>query len=276
MKISVITVCRNAENVIEETMQSVLSQTYSDVEYIIVDGGSTDKTLSIIEKYRDKIAFWVSEPDNGIYDAMNKGIKAATGDVLNFLNAGDVFYDSNVLKKVANTFIESNPDVLYSEVIYFNPETNRIFHSKFHDIDNMSVWYDCICHQGIFYRAKSFETCGNYRTDFKIHGDIEWFLRAIKRGLKFKHLNYFTVKYREGGISSQKSFLKLSNVEKKEILNMYYKNKFALTLYGILFDSIYKFLRRYFKLFTKIPCIGKAIKGSFRLLFKLDVLNKMN
>ena len=101
--ISVVTVCYNAVSTIEETMLSVLNQTYTNIEYIIIDGGSTDGTVDIIKKYADRLAYWISEPDKGIYDAMNKGIAVATGDYINFMNAGDLFYDYDVLQKV---FIE--------------------------------------------------------------------------------------------------------------------------------------------------------------------------
>ena len=98
MKISVVTVCYNSVDSIEETMLSVLNQTYSDVEYIIIDGGSTDGTVDIIKKYADRLVYWVSEPDKGIYDAMNKGIAAATGDYINFMNSGDRFASTNVIE----------------------------------------------------------------------------------------------------------------------------------------------------------------------------------
>lgn len=97
MKITVVTVCFNAVNEIEETMLSVLGQTYTDIEYIVIDGGSTDGTVDIIKKYADRLAYWVSEPDKGIFDAMNKGISYATGEYINFMNAGDRFYSSKVI-----------------------------------------------------------------------------------------------------------------------------------------------------------------------------------
>lgn len=116
MKISVVTVCYNAADTIEKTMLSVLNQTYHDIEYIIIDGGSTDGTVEIIRKYADRIAYWVSEPDKGIYDAMNKGIKVATGEWINFMNAGDRFYKSDVIKLIFdNMNCYDDVDIIYGD-----------------------------------------------------------------------------------------------------------------------------------------------------------------
>ena len=116
MKVSVVTVCYNAVQTLEKTMLSVLNQTYPDVEYIIIDGGSTDGTVDIIKKYADRLAYWVSEPDKGIYDAMNKGIKVATGEWINFMNAGDTFYKVDTLEKVSASFDEQKADIIYGDV----------------------------------------------------------------------------------------------------------------------------------------------------------------
>ena len=118
-KISVVTVCYNAAETIEQTMQSVINQTYENIEYIIIDGGSTDGTVEIIKKYADKIAYWVSEPDKGIYDAMNKGIKVATGEWIGFLNSGDFYLDSNVLSSlIYKSLSYKHPDVIYGYTVY--------------------------------------------------------------------------------------------------------------------------------------------------------------
>ena len=114
MKISVVTVCYNSVDTIEETMLSVLNQTYSDVEYIIIDGGSTDGTVDIIKKYADRIAYWVSEPDNSIYDAMNKGIAVATGDYINFMNSGDSFASKDSISNVL-TNIKEDIDIVFGD-----------------------------------------------------------------------------------------------------------------------------------------------------------------
>jgi len=124
--ITIITVSYNAVKTIEDTILSVINQTYPNIEYIIIDGGSTDGTLDIIKKYQDKITYWVSEPDKGIYDAMNKGTLKATGVWLNFMNAGDTFYDHQVLEKVFKDKDWSNTDVIYGDVVYVYPNKEEI------------------------------------------------------------------------------------------------------------------------------------------------------
>lgn len=126
LKISVVTVCYNAVDTIEETMLSVLNQTYDNVEYIIIDGGSTDGTLSIIKKYAARLAYWISEPDKGIYDAMNKGIAVATGDYINFMNAGDTFFSTTTIALIFNSL--RTEDVIYGDTIKISNYCNYIEH----------------------------------------------------------------------------------------------------------------------------------------------------
>ena len=115
--ISVVTVSYNAVLTIEQTILSVINQTYPHIEYIIIDGGSTDGTVDIIKKYANRIAYWVSEPDKGIYDAMNKGIRTAKGEWINFMNAGDLFYSKDTLEKVFSKSINDNIKVIYGDVM---------------------------------------------------------------------------------------------------------------------------------------------------------------
>lgn len=118
MKVSIITVALNNAEYIEACIQSVINQGYENIEYIVIDGGSTDGTIDIIKKYEDKINVWISEPDRGIYDAMNKGIRMATGDVVGFLNADDVYYDPSVLENVAKVMGDQSVDACYSDLVY--------------------------------------------------------------------------------------------------------------------------------------------------------------
>lgn len=124
-KISVVTVCFNAAATIEKTILSVINQTYKNIEYIIIDGGSTDGTVDIIKKYADRIAYWVSEPDKGIYDAMNKGINVATGEWINFMNAGDCFYNDNVVSSLLDD-VDSLYDVIYGDAIYLRTKGTEL------------------------------------------------------------------------------------------------------------------------------------------------------
>ncbi|MEM5831420.1 MAG: glycosyltransferase family 2 protein, partial [Candidatus Aenigmatarchaeota archaeon] len=115
MKISIITPSFNSEKTIEETIKSVLSQTYNDIEYLIIDGGSRDRTLEIVDKYKDKISKIVSEPDKGIYDGMNKGIKLATGEIVGILNSDDLYFDESVIENVMKAFKENQIDCLWGD-----------------------------------------------------------------------------------------------------------------------------------------------------------------
>ena len=118
MRVSIITVSYNSESTIEAAILSVLSQSYTDIEYLIIDGGSHDRTTDIIEKYEDKIGYWVSEPDQGMYYALNKGLRAATGDVIGILNSDDFYANENVIQKVANTFKNENIGCTYGDLVY--------------------------------------------------------------------------------------------------------------------------------------------------------------
>lgn len=197
MKISVITVCYNAEKVIEQTIQSVINQSYADIEYIIVDGASTDATEKIIRRYTDDIRVrYISEPDNGIYDAMNKGIRLATGDYLEFLNAGDVFVNNDVIKSVVQK-IEDNPaDVMYGNIIYEYPDktTSVRVYGQFCSSLFYYLLGDCINHQAIFAKRECFKE-HIFNTKYRICADREWMIRVKKDGKKFKATNLLICKY---------------------------------------------------------------------------------
>lgn len=197
MKISVITVCYNAEKVIQQTMQSVMNQSYTDIEYIIIDGASTDGTMELVKKYADeKRVRYISEPDNGIYDAMNKGIRLATGDYLEFLNAGDVFVNNDVIKSVVQK-IEANPaDVMYGDIIYEYPDktTSVRIYGQFCSSLFYYLLGDCINHQAIFARRECFEK-NIFDAEYRICADREWMMRVKKGGKSFCAMNLLICKY---------------------------------------------------------------------------------
>lgn len=195
IKISVITVCYNAVDIIEDTIKSIIGQENANLEYIIIDGGSNDGTLEVINKYCNKITQFVSEPDKGIYDAMNKGTSYAKGDFLIFMNAGDQFSSSDVLERFCKSIFKKNA-VYYGDVTYKYSSTQVIYGGKF---TKYRLTYENICHQSIFYPSKIFKSI-QYNTKFRILAD--WELN-IKLWNQYKYI-YIPVNismYKKGGIS---------------------------------------------------------------------------
>ena len=175
MKISIITVCKNAENAIERTILSVVTQSCfaENIEYLIIDGVSTDKTIEIIKQCSEKYPIkWISEPDSGIYNAMNKGIKLATGDYLLFLNAGDYLIHYNVIKSLTNLFEYSVFDVIYGNMLCVNPESGQCLIKAVGKIPGVKFFFeDTLPHQATFYKKDVFEKFGGYEEKFKIISD---------------------------------------------------------------------------------------------------------
>lgn len=218
MKFSIITVCYNAVNDIERTIKSVLAQDFEYFEYLIVDGASTDGTLDIIKKYakEDSRIKYTSEKDKGLYDAMNKGAKHSTGDVIEFLNAGDELYDNEVLSKVADAYDNEiskqrivNPDyvdklrmIFYGDIVYINEdgtEDVRVYGESC----GKSIYFatgDCVNHQACFAtKACMRDFLNSGRTfdedTYKICADRDWMMRETKAGAKWIALSAILVKY---------------------------------------------------------------------------------
>lgn len=204
LKVSIITVCMNSEETIERTINSVINQTYSNIEYIIVDGRSTDKTLKIINKYKDKISMLVSDNDKGIYDAMNKGIKLANGDVIYFLNAGDYLYDHTVISKISLEYGKDPVvDIIYGDVVMYDAEEKRLL--KHEEISSEKHLFKYgICHQAIFSKKEVFSRSGLFDTNYKISADYDWICRTyLMNYIKFKHLNVIISNCLKGGVSDR-------------------------------------------------------------------------
>ena len=202
MKVSIITVCLNSEKTIENTIQSVLFQSYKNIEYIVIDGNSTDNTKSILGKYADFISTVVSEPDKGLYDAMNKGLKLATGDVIGILNSDDLYKDLFVVEKVMKQFDEQ-VDSVYGDIVYVdkNDITRivRYWHSGLFKRYKMKFgWMPP--HPAFFVRRKIYERYGEFNTNFKNSADYELMLRLIyKHRITVVYLSEILVYMREGG-----------------------------------------------------------------------------
>lgn len=195
LKISVVTVCYNSVDTIEETMLSVLNQTYPNIEYIIIDGGSTDGTVDIINKYSDRLAYWVSEPDKGIYDAMNKGIAVATGDYINFMNAGDEFVDPYVVEAISSYLPDNLTAVVYGNSVSYDGET--YVERKPSQLKQMSI-HGCFCHQAAFIGNLQL----HYDEKYQITADYALFAKLyFKYRWKFIYVNRSICIYRFGGIS---------------------------------------------------------------------------
>ncbi|MBK7901060.1 MAG: glycosyltransferase [Betaproteobacteria bacterium] len=206
MKISIITVSYNAEASIVATLRSVAAQTYPHVEHIVIDGASTDSTLECIGGHGAHLARLVSEPDRGIYDAMNKGVRLATGDVIGILNADDVYASDQVLARIAATMAAEPLDAAYGDVAFFSPGnptvTVRRYSSRYFSPARLA-WGWMPAHPTLFLRREVFARFGFYRPDFRIAGDYEFVARIFKDGrLRYRYLPEVLVRMSTGGAST--------------------------------------------------------------------------
>lgn len=210
MKVSIITVAFNSAATIAHCMQSVLDQSYSNIEYIVVDGLSKDNTLNIVREFEPLFASkmrWISENDNGIYDAMNKGLHMATGDVVGILNSDDFFTDNDVIEKVAQAFTDDKIDAVYGDV-HFVRETNLSRCVRYYSSAGFRPWWLRFgimpAHPSFYARKEVFQKAGLYKTDYKIGGDFEMMVRLFKRfDIKTKYLPMVFVTMRMGGASTK-------------------------------------------------------------------------
>lgn len=182
LKISIVTVCLNAEAVIRRAIESVTQQTYGEIEYIVIDGASRDNTMKEIERFRSVITTIVSERDDGIYDAMNKGLSLATGEVIYFLNSDDRLYDANVIAEVMQKFsADDSLDLLIGNVAVEQENTNGEIIRPGKACNRRKELYNSgFCHQGLFTRSAVFQRAGNFDTRYKIVADYDWMLRACE------------------------------------------------------------------------------------------------
>ena len=208
LTVSIITVCLNAEESIEKTICSVHDQIYRYIEYVVIDGVSTDRTGDILTQYRSSITTLVSEEDSGVYDAMNKGIRHASGDIVYFLNADDAFYDEYVVEEIVREF-EKYPDagIVYGKVKFVNIPDHR----KDRDHDKLTFAFRTnfellqliIPNQCVFARKAVFDQIGSFDTSYCVHADYDWFLRAAKNKIPMKFVERYTAYYNYQGLSYQ-------------------------------------------------------------------------
>ena len=235
MKISIITVVWNNKDTIKDTIKSVLNQTYRDIEYIIIDGASTDGTVEIVKSYGDKITKFMSEPDKGIYDAMNKGIKLATGDVIGILNADDFYIDDHVLTRVAKEFLKSNIEAMFADLVYVKPDNVKktVRHydsSKFSPEKFAYGWMPA--HPTFFLKKKCYDQYGLYKTDYKIAADYELLIRMLYLNkVSYNYIPEILIKMRLGGVSTNS--LQSNWILNQEILRACNENGIKTNLFKI-------------------------------------------
>lgn len=206
MKVSIITVTWNSEETLEDTIGSVISQTYQDIEFIVVDGLSTDNTKAIIEKYRNHISVFVSEKDRGIYDAINKGIALAKGEIIAILHSDDMYYDAHVISEVVSTMTNTETDACYGNLVYVDRKNTskvlRFWHSGAYR-KNLFLKGWMPPHPAFFIKKWCYERYGTYTLDLKSSGDYELMLRMLhKNGVSVSYINKVLVKMRAGGTSN--------------------------------------------------------------------------
>lgn len=219
---SIVTVCYNAEAELEDTIQSVIAQTYRHVEYIIVDGASKDGTLAIIERYKGRIARVVSEPDKGLYDAMNKGLRLATGDYVCFLNAGDCFYEDSTLQQMADCLTKAElPDVLYGETALVDKERHFVRMRRL-SAPKTLTWRSfkqgmLVCHQAFFARTALAEP---YDLQYRYSADFDWCIRIMKKAKTLHNTHLTLIDYLEEGMTTKNR--RASLVERFRIMAKHY------------------------------------------------------
>ncbi|AFY73437.1 glycosyl transferase [Synechococcus sp. PCC 7502] len=246
MKISIITVCKNSQNHIEKSIQSVISQTYKNIEYIIIDGASDDKTCEIINKYKNHIHAFKSEPDHSLYEAMNKGLRLASGDFLYFLNSDDYIFDERVISDVVN-FITKNPK---SEFIYGNCQTRSPLGilSVYEPVepkkilDEMLILGDFPIQAASFFKAELFTRFGNFSENYRIASDYEWYTRILnaQNVYLFYYPRIISSFYR-GGLSSdfRKVFPEVWAIQDKALVYQtdYWKKQRVIKLQELIIKT---------------------------------------
>lgn len=246
MKVSIITVCFNSMNYISDCIKSVLYQNYEDIEYIIIDGGSDDSTLEIIKSFKG-IALVVSEPDSGIYNAMNKGIKLATGDIIGILNSDDFLTDEFVVQKIVDEFNRSPIDVIYGDIQFVNhknlKKNVRYYSSKRFNPSKFKFGI-MPAHPSFYTKREYFECYGYYKEDYKIAADFELLLRFLYiHKLKSIYINFPLVTMRTGGVSNKS--LKSNIILNNEILRACLENGIStniIIIYAKYFSKLFQFV----------------------------------
>jgi glycosyltransferase involved in cell wall biosynthesis len=214
---SIITVVFNRKESLEKTILSVINQTYKNINFVIIDGGSTDGTIDVIKKYSNNISYWVSETDNGIYDAMNKGLKAAKGDYVWFINSGDEIFDKDILLKLK--VLNISPDIYYGDIAYIDENGNYLGTRKLKKPPEVFTWKNLL--YGMVVSHQSFlikrDKAVYFDTNYKHCADIDWMINSMKNCLDIFNTKLTLAKFLVGGYS-KRNIIK-SNRERYRILS---------------------------------------------------------
>jgi glycosyltransferase involved in cell wall biosynthesis len=222
--VSVLTVVLNDRSGLEKTIESVLAQTYENIEYIVIDGNSTDGSVDMIRTCEERIDYWVSEPDEGISDAFNKGIRLATGDIVGIINAGD-WYEPNAVRNVVNMFLTADADIVHGKMQMWEMGIKSELVSANAE---MLIWEMTLNHPATFIRRECYEKIGYYNTDFHYAMDYEWALRAKTRDLKMIFVESCLANMNRGGVSNRfwrkglREVLKAKQVNNPGVANYLY------------------------------------------------------
>lgn len=287
MKVTIITVCLNSAKTIEQTIQSVINQTYKNIEYIIVDGKSIDKTIRIIKKYKRSIACWISEPDEGLYDAMNKGIKLATGDIIGIINSDD-WYELDAVEKVVGYFEKESCEMTYGDLTFvYSDQRKERASAKNVCLDDMK-YGNVLWHPTVFVKRSLYILYGAYRLAYKIYSDYDFLLRMYYKGYRALYVPYNIAFFRVNGLHSNmprrmileekriaiENLLKQTDINQKpirKIIDENYKIKRANMINSYILKRIVNYgkaaycikiiLRKYFGRISCVSIFGAGREG---------------
>lgn len=251
MKVSIITPCYNSVSTIGKTIDSIRSQTYIDIEYIVIDGGSLDGTFDILQNRKSEIDYLISEKDKGIYDAINKGLEIASGDIIGILNSDDIFFDDRVIDKIVDVFINKKAvNCVYGNLIFVDKKERikRTWKSKkFRQGFFEESWTPA--HPTFYCRSIVYKELGKYKIDYKIASDVDFMFRALEiKEYKSWFINDYLIKMSTGGVSNQG--LKSLWIIIKEIRRSFHENNRTLNIPKYIFYKLLKF--REFSYFSKL------------------------
>ena len=253
--ISVITVVYNGANYLEQAITSVINQDYDNIEYIIIDGGSSDGTLEIVRKYEERVDYWISESDNGIYDAMNKGIRLSSGELIGLLNSDD-WYEQGALRRVADAYTSLTENKMIVGDTFIIQEEMGI---RYRVISNQNFWRGLpFPHQALFVPKAVYQNVGIYDLRYRLSSDYDFLLRCVSAGVALHHLEYVLVNYRLAGQSNRKPMVTLNE---SRVINKRY--------FGFMSIPHWKFL----VLFSKSATL-EGLQHIIRLFFGERLLKK--